>query len=75
MATHSSILARKILWTEEPGGLQSTGPESDVTEHVHTHTHTHPHNQNIRGASQATRKEAILLWHKKHLNTGYFLDK
>ena len=25
MTTHSSILARKILWTEEPGGLQSTG--------------------------------------------------
>ena len=25
MATHSSILAWKILWTEEPGGLQSTG--------------------------------------------------
>ena len=23
MATHSSILAWKILWTEEPGGLQS----------------------------------------------------
>ena len=23
MATHSSILAREILWTEEPGGLQS----------------------------------------------------
>ena len=23
MATHSSILAQKILWTEEPGGLQS----------------------------------------------------
>ena len=22
MATHSSILAWKILWTEEPGGLQ-----------------------------------------------------
>ena len=22
MATHSSILARNILWTEEPGGLQ-----------------------------------------------------
>ena len=22
IATHSSILARKILWTEEPGGLQ-----------------------------------------------------
>ena len=25
MATHSSVLACKILWTEESGGLQSTG--------------------------------------------------
>ena len=25
MATHSSILAWKTPWTEEPGGLQSTG--------------------------------------------------
>ena len=25
MATHSSILAWKISWTEEPGGLQSVG--------------------------------------------------
>ena len=25
MATHSSILAWEIPWTEEPGGLQSTG--------------------------------------------------
>ena len=24
MATYSSILAWRILWTEEPGGLQST---------------------------------------------------
>ena len=28
MATHSSILAWKIPWTEEPGGLQSTGSQS-----------------------------------------------
>ena len=27
MATHSSILAWKIPWTEEPGGLQSMGSE------------------------------------------------
>ena len=27
MATHSSILAWDILWTEEPGGLQSMGPQ------------------------------------------------
>ena len=25
MATHSNILAWRIPWTEEPGGLQSTG--------------------------------------------------
>ena len=28
MATHSSILARRIPWTEEPGGLQSMGSQS-----------------------------------------------
>ena len=27
MATHSSILAWEIPWTEEPGGLQSTGSQ------------------------------------------------
>ena len=27
MATHSSILAWRILWTEEPGGLQSLGSQ------------------------------------------------
>ena len=31
-ATHSSILAWEILWTEEPGGLQCMGSqESDKT--------------------------------------------
>ena len=27
MTTHSSILAWEIPWTEEPGGLQSTGSQ------------------------------------------------
>ena len=27
METHSSILAWEILWTEEPGGLQSMGSQ------------------------------------------------
>ena len=32
MATHSSIFAWKIPWTEDPGRLQSTGlQESDMT--------------------------------------------
>ena len=30
MATYSSILAWEILWTEEPGGLQSMGSESQI---------------------------------------------
>ena len=38
MATHSSILAWRIPWTEEFGGLQSTGrKESDTTEQLHLH--------------------------------------
>ena len=27
MATHSNIIARKIPWSEEPGGLQSIGSQ------------------------------------------------
>ena len=35
MAAHSSILARKIPWIEEPGRLQPWGcNESDTTEHA-----------------------------------------
>ena len=31
MAIHSSILAWKIPWTEEPGGLQSMGSQESDT--------------------------------------------
>ena len=31
MATHSSILAQRIPWTEEPGGLQSMGVTKSQT--------------------------------------------
>ena len=38
MAPHSSTLAWKIQWMEEPGGLQSMGLlESDTTEQLHFH--------------------------------------
>ena len=46
MATHSSILAWRIPWTEEPGGLQSTGSQrvryywSDLAS---THTDSNRH--------------------------------
>ena len=34
MATHSSILAWEIPWTEEPGGPQSIGSQTDTTERL-----------------------------------------
>ena len=37
MATHSSILAWEIPWTEEPGWLQSMGLQSDMTEQLSFH--------------------------------------
>ena len=48
MATHSSILAWRIPWTEEPDGLQSMGlqrveDKSAINIHTHTQTHTHTH--------------------------------
>ena len=43
METHSSILAGKIPWTEEPGRLQSTGSqESDTTEVTEYSTSSKP---------------------------------
>ena len=43
MAIHSSTIAWKIPWTEEPGRLQSMGrKESDTTEQLHFHFHYLP---------------------------------
>ena len=41
MATHSSILAWGIPWTEEPGGLQSIGSQKSQTRLKQQHS-THP---------------------------------
>ena len=38
MATHSIIIARKILRTEEPGGLQSMGSQRDMTKYIQKHS-------------------------------------
>ena len=35
MSTHSSTLAWRIPWTEEPGRLQSMGSESDTSERLY----------------------------------------
>ena len=42
MATHSSTLAWKIPWMEEPGELQSMGSRrSDTTERLYFHFSLH----------------------------------
>ena len=43
MATHSSILAWSIPWTEEPGGLQSIGSQQaghDLSDRTQRHDQT-----------------------------------
>ena len=49
MATHSSILAWEIPWTEKPGGLHTSrgiaNRHNRTTEREHARTHTYTHTQ------------------------------
>ena len=58
MATHSSILAWEIPWTEEPGQLQSMGSQrADVTEHARMLTQSHTHMREKSSLKQSGRRE------------------
>ena len=48
METHSSVLAWRIPWTEEPGGLQSMG--SQRVRHYSTTELTHEHWDNLKAS-------------------------
>ena len=64
MAIHSSILAWKITWTEEPGVLQSVGLQRVRHDWVtHTHRHTHTHTQFKQVASYVICS-SLMLYHK-----------
>ena len=59
MATHSSILAWRIPWIEEPGELQSTGSQR-VGQDLETysrcgqkHTHSHFNNLSKKGINES----------------------
>ena len=66
MATHSSILAWEIPWTEEPSGPQTTGSrESDKTEHAQTHI---PKHQQVKYVNQGFRN---MFW-PRPVNLGAF---
>ena len=49
MATHSSVLAWRIPWTEEPGRLQYMGSQTDTTERLHFHFPTPLKGKEIEG--------------------------
>ena len=55
MATHSTILAWEIPWTEKPGKLQFMGLQKSWTQlNTHTHTHTHTSARDTESESEAT---------------------
>ena len=57
MAMYSGVLAWRIPWTEELGGLQSMGlKESDTTEQLHFHFHLPGTEGARRGMNQITRQ-------------------
>ena len=49
MGTYASILAGKIPWTEEPGGLQSIGSQRAGQDGWTEHTHNSVFRQIISG--------------------------
>ena len=61
MATHSSILAWRIPWTEEPGGLRSIESQRVGTQlkQLRTHTRTGVH---CKVAAKAPLEAKVLIW-------------
>ena len=64
MATHCSILAWRIPWTEEPGRLLSMGSQRDMAEQLSTH----PPNYS---ALSAWEKGERMVWKGKFLWRGH----
>ena len=75
MATHSSNSAWKILWTEEPGGLQSTDcKESDTTQWL-THSHFTPQGSCKHSNMRTTGVGSICLHPHLHPTTYSIKEK
>ena len=62
MATHSSILAWKIPWAEEPGGLQSMGSQRVGHDWVTNTPHWSKAGVLIRRDAQSHRREMAMWW-------------
>ena len=62
MATHSSILAWRIPWPEEPGGLQSMMGSQSQTR-LNTHTQGHVLSQGVMSSRSPTPGSALSQLH------------
>ena len=72
MATHSSILAWEIPWTEEPRGLQSTGLQN-MAEHLTSSVrHVVERLQTLTDAGKKLREERMLKGKKCSLRENKF---
>ena len=60
-ATHSSVLAWRIPWTEEPGGLQSTGSHRVRHDSI-------THQKSPYGLNETVHVKCL----EKHLNAPIF---
>ena len=78
MATHSSILAWKIPWMEESGGLQSMGlKESDRTERLHFHfisSPTPPPTSSLLETASLSSVSVNLFLFCRQVHLSYILD-
>ena len=73
LATHSSILAWRIPWTEEPGRLQSMGSQkSDMTQLLNNH-HSFLHCKNTLNLFWQATDYTIDLGDQKHWSSHFIL--
>ena len=72
MATHSSILAWEIPWTEESGELQSIGSQEIGHDWVSVHTHTY---QGEEEGNQDKNVKELQMIANLHIHIGYQDEK
>ena len=61
MATHSSILALEIPWTEEPGGLQFMGSQR-VRHDLVNNTHTQIYSSFVQSIAHSPLFSTLIVW-------------
>ena len=75
MATHSSILAWELPWTEEPGGLQSMGSQSQTRLSNFTSLHfRYADDTTLRAESEEELKSLLMKMKEESEKAGLKLN-